>query len=93
MRLDVLTLTQALVACPSITPKDAGCQDIIAEILESVGFEVERFSHNGVSNLWARKGTTAPLYCFAGHTDVVPTGPLAEWRHPPFAGTCVEGTL
>lgn len=93
MALDSLTLTQALVACPSVTPNDAGCQIIIANMLRDAGFTIEWIHQNGVSNLWARFGTTVPLYCFAGHTDVVPVGPLTDWQHPPFEATCVDGKL
>ena len=68
-------LTCALIARPSVTPQDAGCLELIAERLSQIGFSCERIDRGGVSNLWARRGTAAPLFCFAGHTDVVPTGP------------------
>ena len=67
-----LALTEALVRCPSITPKDLGCQDIIIQRLTKMGFHIERFEIEGVSNLWARIGDKAPLLVLAGHTDVVP---------------------
>ena len=74
--LNTLDLARALIARPSVTPEDAGCLDLIAQHLEPLGFSVERMDSNGVSNLWARRGTAAPLLVFAGHTDVVPTGPV-----------------
>ena len=82
--MSVLALAQALIARPSVTPNDAGCLDLIRQRLEPLGFVFERFDNNGVSNLWARLGESGKLICFAGHTDVVPTGPLDEWRSNPF---------
>ncbi len=79
-----LELAQALIARRSVTPDDAGCLDLITQYLEPLGFTCERMDCNGVSNLWARRGSAAPLVCFAGHTDVVPTGPLSEWASDPF---------
>lgn len=81
---DTIALTRALIARPSVTPDDAGCQQIIAERLRAIGFSIERMPSGPVANLWARHGTDAPLICFAGHTDVVPTGPLEAWHSPPF---------
>ncbi|AXS80091.1 succinyl-diaminopimelate desuccinylase [Dechloromonas sp. HYN0024] len=86
-------LARQIIACPSVTPEDGGCLEIIAERLKPLGFVIERIDRNGVSNLWARRGTTAPLFVFAGHTDVVPTGPLDKWTSPPFAPEVREGML
>jgi succinyl-diaminopimelate desuccinylase len=86
-----LELLRALIARRSLTPADAGCLEIIVERLGPLGFALERFDRNGVSNLWARRGHAAPLLCFAGHTDVVPTGPLEQWRSDPFAATLRDG--
>lgn len=90
---DVLDLARALVARPSVTPDDAGCQDLIAERLRPLGFACESLPSGPVSNLWARRGAGAPLLVFAGHTDVVPTGPEAEWPSPPFVPTEAGGML
>ena len=70
-----LALARELIARRSVTPEDAGCQDLIAARLTALGFVCETLVANGVTNLWARRGTSAPLVCFAGHTDVVPPGP------------------
>lgn len=88
-----LELAQALIARPSVTPQDAGCLDLIAERLAPLGFALERIDANGVSNLWARRGNARPLVCFAGHTDVVPTGPLDKWGSDPFVPTIRDGKL
>ncbi len=90
---DTLTLTKALIERHSVTPDDAGCQDLIAEELLPLGFAAERFDCKGVSNLWLRRGGAAPLLTFAGHTDVVPPGDEAAWRHPPFTPTEENGLL
>ncbi len=82
--MNVITLAKQLMQKPSVTPEDAGCQELMAEILLSLGFTVEQFNHNRVKNLWARYGTQEPLFVFAGHTDVVPTGDLNAWVSPPF---------
>jgi succinyl-diaminopimelate desuccinylase len=81
---DTLALARALIARPSVTPDDAGCQTLIAERLRAIGFKIENVPSGPVTNLWARHGTDGPLLCFAGHTDVVPTGPLEAWHSPPF---------
>ena len=88
-----LELARALIARRSVTPQDAGCLDIVAARLEPLGFRCERIGANGVDNLWARRGSRAPLVCFAGHIDVVPTGPLEHWSTDPFTPTVREGVL
>ena len=75
-----LELTENLIRRVSVTPSDEGCQAVMAERLERAGFRIEHLRYGNVDNLWARRGEVAPLLCFAGHTDVVPTGPLEEWR-------------
>ena len=88
-----LELAKKIIACPSVTPEDAGCMDILVERLKPLGFSIEFINRNGVTNLWARRSTTAPLFVFAGHTDVVPTGPLDKWTTPPFAPEIRDGML
>ncbi len=90
---DTLALTRALIERRSLTPDDAGCQDLIAARLVPLGFRAEPLESNGVRNTWLRRGTARPLVCFAGHTDVVPTGPLAEWASDPFVPTERDGYL
>lgn len=82
-----------LIARPSVTPEDAGCQRIMAERLAAIGFRIEPMTFGAVTNLWARRGQRGPLFCFAGHTDVVPTGPLDEWSCDPFVPTIRDGLL
>jgi succinyl-diaminopimelate desuccinylase len=89
----VLELAENLIARRSVTPADEGCQQLIGERLAAVGFTVEPLRYGNVDNLWARRGTQAPVLCFAGHTDVVPTGPLEEWSSDPFVPTLREGYL
>lgn len=91
--VDTLELTQRLIERRSVSPDDAGCLDIVTAILEPLGFQCERISANGVDNLWARRGTRAPIACFAGHTDVVPTGRLDHWHSDPFTPTIRDGML
>jgi succinyl-diaminopimelate desuccinylase len=94
--MSVLEKTRALIARPSITPQDAGCLDLIATWLKPLGFDIERIDAGGVSNLWARRsGSDAQgkLICFAGHTDVVPTGPLERWTSDPFTPEIRDGFL
>jgi succinyl-diaminopimelate desuccinylase len=93
LAVNTLALAQALIARPSVTPEDAGCLGLITERLEPLGFICERMDSNGVSNLWARRGTATPLVVFAGHTDVVPTGPLEHWHSNPFEPTIRDGAL
>jgi succinyl-diaminopimelate desuccinylase len=88
-----LELTHDLIARASVTPADEGCQDLMASRLSQMGFRVERLRYGNVDNLWARRGDGGPLLCFAGHTDVVPTGPLEEWRSDPFKPAIREGLL
>ncbi len=88
-----LELTRELIARRSVTPEDGGCQELLAERLARLGFEIERVRRGEVSNLWARRGKARPLFCFAGHTDVVPTGPLDKWDTDPFVPTQREGKL
>ncbi|MBI3523633.1 MAG: succinyl-diaminopimelate desuccinylase [Betaproteobacteria bacterium] len=89
----VLSLAQALIARPSNTPDDAGCLELIGARLSKLGFVLERIDSGGVSNLWARRGSATPLLCFAGHTDVVPTGPLNAWHSDPFQPEIRDGML
>ena len=88
-----VALAQALIQKPSVTPEDAGCLGLIGERLAALGFELERMDAGDTCNLWARRGQGKPVFAFAGHTDVVPPGPLSEWRYPPFDGVISEGYL
>jgi succinyl-diaminopimelate desuccinylase len=88
-----LQLAKELIARKSITPEDGGCQELIAARLERAGFRCEPMPFGDVRNLWARRGTGQPVVCFAGHTDVVPTGPLGEWHSDPFVPTVRDGKL
>lgn len=90
---DTLELAKALIAKPSVTPDDAGCQSLMAERLESLGFHIDSMRFGDVDNLWAQRGSEAPLFVFAGHTDVVPTGPETEWQSPPFTPTINNNML
>lgn len=90
---ETLALTRQLLARPSLTPDDAGCLDLIADRLAACGFQIEFIDRGGVRNLWARRGDAAPLVCFAGHVDVVPTGPEGQWSAPPFGGVERDGLL
>ncbi|HKT30909.1 MAG TPA: M20/M25/M40 family metallo-hydrolase, partial [Gammaproteobacteria bacterium] len=89
----VLELAKELIARPSLTPDDAGCQQIIAARLAKLGFKIEHLRFGQVDNLWARYGTEKPLLVFAGHTDVVPTGPREQWHSDPFTPTVKDGLL
>lgn len=86
-------LAAELIALDSITPNDKGCQQRLAELLAPLGFVCESIVSNGVTNLWARKGTESPVFVFAGHTDVVPTGPVQQWTSEPFTPTVRDGRL
>ena len=88
-----LALTEELIALSSVTPNDMGCQQRLAALLAPLGFACETIESNGVTNLWARRGTEAPLFVFAGHTDVVPTGPVEQWHSLPFEPTRRDGKL
>jgi len=87
MTCPVRQLTEDLIRRPSVTPEDAGCLAIIGSRLEALGFTLERMDQDGVSNLWAFWGESGPLLCFAGHTDVVPTGERSAWSSDPFEPT------
>lgn len=93
MTASVLSLTEALIARDSVTPRDAGCLDLIRGRLEPLGFRAEPMRFGEVDNLWLRRGTGHPLFVFAGHTDVVPPGPLNAWHTPPFTPTVRDGIL
>ncbi|KAF1036239.1 MAG: Succinyl-diaminopimelate desuccinylase [Herbaspirillum frisingense] len=88
-----LALTQELISLSSVTPDDKGCQARLAELLAPLGFTCETIQSGEVTNLWARRGTTQPLLVFAGHTDVVPTGPVEKWQSHPFQPTIKDGRL
>lgn len=89
----VLSLAKELIGRPSVTPDDAGCQELMIKRLEALGFTIERMVFEDTTNLWARRGTEAPLFAFAGHTDVVPAGPEDQWHTPPFEPTVIDGYL
>jgi succinyl-diaminopimelate desuccinylase len=88
-----LELAKELIGRKSVTPEDGGCQQLIAARLRRAGFQAEPMNFGQVTNLWARRGTERPVVCFAGHTDVVPTGPLSEWHSDPFVPTIRDGKL
>lgn len=88
-----LVLTEELIALSSVTPDDKGCQQRLIELLSPLGFQCEPIQSGNVTNLWARKGSAQPLVVFAGHTDVVPAGPLDQWHSDPFVPTQREGKL
>ncbi len=91
--MPTLALARELIARPSVTPDDRGCLELLGARLEAVGFVLERMNFGNVRNLWARRGTAQPLICFAGHTDVVPAGPLDQWQSPPFEPSIRNGQL
>ena len=90
---ETLELSLELLRQPSVTPIDHTCQEIMAERLAHIGFNIEHMRFDDVDNLWARKGTKSPVFCFAGHTDVVPTGHLDAWNSDPFAPEIRDGKL
>lgn len=88
-----LALTEKLISLDSVTPEDKGCQQTLIALLEPLGFICETIVSGEVTNLWARKGQSQPLVVFAGHTDVVPTGPVEQWKSAPFSPTHRDGKL
>ncbi len=88
-----IALTEALINRPSVTPQDCGCQDMMSERLAAVGFINETMVFEDTTNLWSRRGKSGPVFCFAGHTDVVPAGNLELWQTPPFQATIKNGML
>jgi succinyl-diaminopimelate desuccinylase len=88
-----LALTKALISRASVTPQDKGCQELMIERLNAIGFDVEHLRFGDVDNFWAVRGDSGPILCFAGHTDVVPTGPESQWSYPPFNPTAIDGQL
>ena len=93
MQSATLTLTKQLISRSSVTPDDKGCQQLMIERLQAIGFVVENLRFDDVDNFWAVRGESGPILCFAGHTDVVPTGPEANWTYPPFEPTECDGQL
>ncbi|MBU2759599.1 succinyl-diaminopimelate desuccinylase [Acidithiobacillus sulfurivorans] len=89
----VLALAEDLISRPSVTPEDAGCQNLLIARLEALDFQVTRLAAGGVENFWAERGSSGPYLCFAGHTDVVPTGPLEAWHSDPFTPSIRDGML
>lgn len=90
---EVIQLAEALISRMSVTPEDAGCQQLLSERLRAIGFDCEPMVFADTTNLWARRGTSEPVFCFAGHTDVVPAGAEHAWRFPPFTPTQADGML
>ncbi len=86
-------LAMELISRRSVTPEDDGCQELMIDRLKALGFTIERLPFEDVSNFWARRGSDGPVFCFAGHTDVVPSGPEERWQHPPFKPVIEEGRL
>lgn len=93
MQTATLALTKQLISRSSVTPDDQGCQQLMIERLQAIGFVVENLRFDDVDNFWAVRGESGPILCFAGHTDVVPTGPEANWTYPPFEPTECDGQL
>jgi len=90
---EVIALCKELINKASITPNDEGCQELMQNYLLDSGFHHETMVFEDTTNLWSRRGTQAPVFCFAGHTDVVPTGPIENWQFPPFEATEYNGKL
>ncbi|MCL1037471.1 succinyl-diaminopimelate desuccinylase [Shewanella submarina] len=93
MSREVTDIAIDLIARPSVTPEDAGCQKMMADYLAPLGFDIESMVFEDTTNMWARKGSESPLFCFAGHTDVVPAGDLNQWHTPPFEPREIDGYL
>ncbi|MDY4479494.1 MAG: succinyl-diaminopimelate desuccinylase [[Pasteurella] aerogenes] len=93
MKNEIINLVQNLIRRPSISPDDQGCQQMIAERLANLGFEIEWMNFGETTNLWAKHGSTKPLVAFAGHTDVVPTGDESQWQYAPFSAEIVGDML
>jgi succinyl-diaminopimelate desuccinylase len=91
--IDPVALARDLIRCPSVTPADAGAMDIVEASLAEYGFRCRRMRFGDIENLYARRGTVGPNLCFAGHTDVVPTGDVGAWARDPFSGEIAEGEL
>ncbi|OZB03749.1 MAG: succinyl-diaminopimelate desuccinylase, partial [Idiomarina sp. 34-48-12] len=91
--VDTVALTCELIKRPSVTPKDEGCQELIGQRLAQIGFTLETMVFEDTTNLWARRGTDGPVFCFAGHTDVVPAGAEHAWVYPPFSATRKDGYI
>ncbi|ACJ29430.1 Proteobacterial succinyl-diaminopimelate desuccinylase [Shewanella piezotolerans WP3] len=89
----VLALAKDLISRPSVTPLDEGCQTLMADRLKDAGFNIEDMVFEDTTNMWARKGTQSPVFCFAGHTDVVPVGDLNRWHTPPFEPVVIDDYL
>lgn len=90
---ETIRLTKELISRPSVTPHDEGCQTLMSEYLSPLGFDIESLFFVDTQNMWARKGNQSPVFCFAGHTDVVPTGDVSHWQTPPFEPTEIDGFL
>src|SRR5690606_28516004 len=91
--VDPVELTRQLIRLPSVTPADEGAMDLLEDILTGLGFSCRRMPFEGIENLYAKRGTQGPNLCFAGHTDVVPSGPEEGWTADPFAADVVDGML
>ncbi|MUH71058.1 succinyl-diaminopimelate desuccinylase [Psychrosphaera haliotis] len=90
---ETIRLAKELISRPSVTPHDEGCQTLMSEYLSPLGFDIESLFFVDTQNMWARKGNQSPVFCFAGHTDVVPTGDVSHWQTPPFEPTEIDGFL
>ncbi|MEE9397390.1 MAG: succinyl-diaminopimelate desuccinylase [Methylococcales bacterium] len=90
---DTLALARDLISRPSVTPEDQGCMEVCIDRLQPLGFKVEWLNHSDTKNIWLRRGNQAPLFVFLGHTDVVPPGPLKQWKSPPFEPEIRDGLL
>ena len=93
MPINELKLARELIRCPSVTPKDAGAINILAKYLRSLGFKCQMMNFKNIKNLYAKLGKSSPIFCFAGHTDVVPVGDLKSWSVNPFSGTVKNNKL